>query len=51
MPHAFEGDWHPPGVVANVLFLWAAPAFLPTADGTGNSFPFLKKERVERAAS
>jgi hypothetical protein len=51
MPHAFEGNRHPPGVVANVLFLWAAPAVWPTADGTGNSFPFLKKERVERAAS
>ena len=51
MPHAFEGNWHPPGVVANGSFLWAEPIFLPTVGGIGNSFPYSKKERVERAAS
>jgi hypothetical protein len=45
MPHAFEGDWHPPGVVANGSFLWAEPVFLPTVGGTGSSFPFLKKRK------
>ena len=51
MPHAFEGNRHPPSVVANGSFLWAESVFLPTAGGTSNSFPFLKKERAERAAS
>ena len=45
MPHAFEGNWHPPGVVANGSFLWAAPVFLPAVGGTGNSFPFLEKRK------
>ena len=44
MPHAFEGNWHPPGVVANGSFLWAAPVFLPAVGGTGNSFPIMKKK-------
>ena len=48
---AFEGRKLPPGVVANGPFLRATTVFLPAAVGIGDTFPFRKKERVERADS